>query len=108
GEVRVVEEGRVDDTISWIAAIHEINIKLITRRRNGGFALACKLGFSACRYDTVILLNNDVIVHKDFILPLIPSFAYEEVFGVTFKALALDQLTFCNGGKIGEFRMGFW
>ena len=107
-EIIVADDGSVDDTNSWIETIPEKNIKLITRRRNSGFALACNMGFSACRYETVILLNNDVIVHKDFILPLIPHFADQKVFGVTFKALALDQLTFCNGGKIGEFRMGFW
>jgi GT2 family glycosyltransferase len=107
-EVIVVDDGSVDDTISWIETIPEKNVKLITRRRNSGFAVACNLGFSACRYQVVILLNNDVIVHKDFILPLLPHFSDENVFGVTFKALGRDQRTFCNGGKIGEFRMGFW
>jgi len=107
-EVIVVDDGSVDDTIPWIETRPEKNIKLITRRRNSGFALACNLGFSACRYQMVILLNNDVIVDKNFILPLVAHFQDEKVFGVTFKALGRDQTTFCNGGKIGEFRMGFW
>jgi O-antigen biosynthesis protein len=107
-EVIVVDDGSVDDTVPWIESRPEKNIKLITRRRNTGFALACNLGFSACRYEVVILLNNDVLVDKDFILPLIDHFRDEKVFGVTFKALGRDQTTFCNGGKIGEFRMGFW
>ena len=107
-EVIVVDDGSVDDTIAWIEKTPEKNIKLITRRRNSGFALACNLGFSACRYQMVILLNNDVIVDKNFILPLISHFENQRVFGVTFKALGRDQTTFCNGGKIGEFRMGFW
>src|SRR5262245_41084754 len=107
-EVIVVDDGSVDDTVRWIETRPEKNIKLITRRRNSGFALACNLGFSACRYEMVILLNNDVLVDKNFILPLIDHFRDEKVFGVAFKALALDQTTFCNGGKIGEFRMGFW
>lgn len=107
-EVIVVDDGSVDDTIPWVETIPEKNVKLITRRRNSGFALACNLGFSACRYQIVILLNNDVLVDKNFILPLISHFEDERVFGVTFKALGRDQTTFCNGGKIGEFRMGFW
>jgi GT2 family glycosyltransferase len=107
-EVIVVDDGSVDDTIRWIETIPEKNIKLITRRRNNGFALACNLGFSACRYQVVVLLNNDVIVDRNFMLPLVPHFADEKVFGVAFKALGRDQVSFCNGGKIGEFRMGFW
>lgn len=107
-EVIVVDDGSVDDTISWVENYPEKNIKLITRSQNSGFAFACNLGFSACRYQIVILLNNDVVVDKDFILPIISHFESETVFGVTFKALGRDLSTFCNGGKIGEFRMGFW
>jgi GT2 family glycosyltransferase len=107
-EVIVVDDGSVDDTIHWVETIPEKNVKLITRRRNTGFALACNLGFSACHHQIVILLNNDVLVDKNFIVPLISHFEDERVFGVTFKALGRDQTTFCNGGKIGEFRMGFW
>ncbi len=107
-EVIVVDDGSVDDTVNWVETIPEKNVKLITRRRNTGFALSCNLGFSACRYATVILLNNDVIVDKDFILPVLDHFRDHDVFAVTFKALGRDQVTFCNGGKIGEFRMGFW
>ena len=108
-EIIVVDDGSIDDTVPWIESIPEKRVKLITRRRNSGFAIACNLGFSACRYKIVILLNNDVIVQEDFILPVLRHFeGQSSVFGVTFKALARDQETFCNGGKIGEFRMGFW
>ena len=107
-EVIVVDDGSIDDTVPWIEDFPEKRVKLITLRRNKGFAVACNVGFLACQYDIVILLNNDVFVHKDFLLPLLEHFEDESVFGVTFKALARDQKTFRNGGKIGEFRMGFW
>jgi len=63
-EVIVVDDGSVDDTIPWIEAIPEKRVKLITRRRKSGFVLACNLGFRACRYDTIILLSNDVTVTR--------------------------------------------
>ncbi len=107
-EIIVVDDGSVDDTVAWIEGFPEKRVKLITLRRNKGFAAACNVGFLACHNDIVILLNNDVSVHKDFLLPLFEHFENESVFGVTFKALGRDQKTFCNGGKIGEFRMGFW
>src|SRR5262245_7417664 len=79
-EIIVVDDGSVDDTIPWIETRPEKNIKLITRRRNTGFALACNLGFLACSHEMVILLNNDVIVEKEFILPLIDHFKDDKVF----------------------------
>ncbi|MCI0421669.1 MAG: glycosyltransferase, partial [Acidobacteria bacterium] len=107
-EVIVVDDGSVDDTIPWIETIPEKKVKLITRRRKSGFALACNLGFTACRYDTVILLNNEVIVDTGFILPLLPHFQDSRVFGVSLKSMLRDRSSFHSGGKIGEFRLGFW
>ncbi len=106
-EVIVVDDGSVDDTIPWIEKNPEKNIKVITHSRNSGFAFACNLGFSACRYQIVILLNNDVLVDKNFILPMISHFEDKTVFGVTFKALGRDQSTFCNGGKSANSVWGF-
>jgi GT2 family glycosyltransferase len=107
-EVIVVDDGSVDDTIQWVETIPEKRVKLITRRRKSGFALACNLGFSACRYDTIILLNNDVTVDPGFILALIPHFQDSRVFGIAFKSMLRDRSSFHSGGKIGEFRLGFW
>lgn len=107
-EVIVVDDGSVDDTIPWIETIPEKRVKLITRRRKNGFALACNLGFSACRYDTVILLNNDLTVDPQFILALLPHFQDLRVFAVTIKSMLRDRSSFYSGGKIGEFRLGFW
>lgn len=107
-EVIVVDDGSVDDTIQWIENMPEKNVKLITRRRSTGFAVACNLGFSACRYDIVILLGNDVIVDKDFIVSILPHFTEENVFGVSLKSLTRDRSAFNSGGKLAEFRTGFW
>lgn len=107
-EVIVVDDGSVDDTIDWVESIPEKNVKLITRRRSTGFAIACNLGFSACRFDTVILLGNDVIVDKDFLLYILPHLRKRNIFGVALKSLTRDRLILNSGGKLGEFRMGFW
>ena len=73
-EVIVVDDGSVDDTIPWIETIPEKSVKLITRRRKSGFVLACNLGFRACRYETIILLSNDVTVDPGLILAVLPHF----------------------------------
>src|SRR5258706_6073944 len=107
-EVIVVDDGSVDDTVAWIETIPETKVKLITRRSKSGFALACNLGFTACSYETIILLNNDVTVDQGFILALLPHFQDSRVFGVCCKSMLRDRSSFHSGGKIGEFRLGFW
>jgi GT2 family glycosyltransferase len=107
-EIIVIDDGGTDDTQNWIETVPEKRVKLITRRRNGGFSIACNSGFLACRYDVVVLLNNDVFVDTGFLAPLARHFQDPAVFAVTCKANARDQVTFCNGGKIGEFYLGFW
>jgi GT2 family glycosyltransferase len=107
-EIIVVDDGGTDDTRSWIETIPEKRVKLVTRRRNGGFSEACNSGFLACHYDVVVLLNNDVMVDPGFLPPLLQHFQDPSIFAVTCKAKSRDQVTFCNGGKIGEFHLGFW
>ncbi len=107
-EIIVIDDGGTDDTQNWIETIPEKRVKLITRRRNGGFSNACNSGFLASHYDVVVLLNNDVFVDPDFLAPLAKHFRDPNVFAVTCKANARDQITFCNGGKLGEFYLGFW
>ncbi len=107
-EIIVIDDGGTDDTQNWIETIPEKRVKLVTRRRNGGFSKACNSGFLASHYDVVVLLNNDVFVDPGFLAPLARHFQDPAVFAVTCKANSRDQVTFCNGGKIGEFYLGFW
>ena len=107
-EIIVVDDGSSDGTVRWVETIPEKRVKIVTRRRNGGFAAACNAGFSACHHEVVVLLNNDVLVAKEFLPPLVRHFQADKIFAVTCKALGKDRETFCTGGKIGEFRRGFW
>jgi GT2 family glycosyltransferase len=55
-----------------------------------------------------LLLNNDVEIEPGFIQPLVEHFSDPRVFAVTGKIYELDTRIFCNGGKVGRFRHGFW
>lgn len=107
-EIIVVDDASSDGTQSWVETIPEKRVKMVTRRRNGGFSKACNSGFRASHHEVVVLLNNDVLVEPTFLPPLLRHFQDQFVFAVTCKAQARDQVTFCNGGKIGEFYLGFW
>jgi GT2 family glycosyltransferase len=107
-EVILVDDGSTDDTAAWLEKHFFQQVCLIRRTRNGGFAQACNTGFRASRYPLVLLLNNDVDVDPHFIGPLVEHFEDPKVFAVTPKVFDLDRKIFCNGGKVGRFRHGFW
>ncbi len=107
-EVILVDDASTDDTAAWLEKHFFQQVCLIRRTRNGGFAPACNTGFRASRYPLVLLLNNDVDVDPHFIGPLVKHFEDPKVFAVTPRVYDLDRKVFCNGGKVGSFRHGFW
>ncbi len=80
-EVIIVDDGGTDGTDELIKS-NFAGVRLIRLERNMGFAGACNAGFRECRNQIVILLNNDVLVDKNFIAPLVVHFENDEIFGV--------------------------
>lgn len=107
-EVIVVDDASSDNTVGWLEKHFFQQINLIRRSRNGGFSAACNTGFRSARFPLVLLLNNDVDIEEDFFTPLVEHFTEDQVFAVTPKVFDLDRRLFCNGGKVGHFRHGFW
>lgn len=107
-EIIIVDDGSTDDTVDWLEKVFEQELSWLRRQRNGGFAVACNTGFRAARHPLVLLLNNDVEIETAFIQPLVEHFSNPAVFAVTGKVYELDTRIFCNGGKVGRFRHGFW
>lgn len=106
-EVIVVDDSSSDGSIEYLKGISGVRVV----RRNGprGFAGACNDGARAAVFDILILLNNDVEVDRGFISPLIAHFDKGNVFAVTCKSHGLpDRTTFKDGGKVYEFRKGFF
>ena len=80
-EIIIVDDGGSDGTDELIMSSFA-GVKLVRLEQGKGFAGACNAGFRACRNRIVILLNNDVLVDKDFIAPLVAHFEDGEIFGV--------------------------
>ncbi len=91
GEIVVVDNGSEDDTREWLATRFPA-VRLIALPTNEGFAGATNRGARDSAHPTVILLNNDMVVEPDFILPLLAAMDTEpDVFGVSCQIDFIDK-----------------
>ena len=107
-EIIVVEDAGGDDTMQWLRSQYGNRIIALEHEQNTGFCSACQTGFMHARFPVVLLLNNDVRLAEDCIAPMVDHFRDPGVFAVTGKMFNQKGDTFCNGGKVGEFRRGMW
>jgi GT2 family glycosyltransferase len=109
-EVIVVDDASKDESVRWLRgnfAGHEF-VKLVELEENLGFLRAANRGFEAAKHDVVFLLNNDVRVEPDCIVPLVKHFDDDNVFAVCCRADRINGGRLDGGGKIGRFERGFW
>jgi GT2 family glycosyltransferase len=83
------------------------SLKLIRNEINRGFGEACNRGFEAAGYPLVFLLNNDVEVDVNSIVPLVENFADPSVFAAHCRVFELSSGRECGTGKLGSFARGF-
>lgn len=106
-EAIVADDHSSDSTVAFLQE-HFPEVRVLRMGVRRGFAGASNAGFKESRYEIVILLNNDTDVNEDFIRPLLDHFRNENVFAVLCKCYDLDGKLFRDGGKIGEFKRGFF
>ncbi len=82
-------------------------LRLVRNEINRGFGEACNRGFEAASYPLVFLLNNDVEVDVNSIVPLVENFADPSVFSAHCRVFDLRSGQECGTGKLGSFARGF-
>jgi len=107
-EIIVVEDAGGDDTVPWLKSEYAKQLRVVEHEKNRGFCFACRTGFENARFPVVLLLNNDVRLSDDCIGPFVDHFEDPETFAVTGKMYNQKGDSFCNGGKIAQFRRGMW
>ncbi len=85
-DILVVDDGSTDQSVDLLQSRFP-EVRVIKNDRNMGFAKSVNRGMAACKHRIVLLLNNDVRIEKDFILPLLRHFENEKVFAVVGKGL---------------------
>ncbi len=79
----VIDNGSTDGTFEYLKKFSDI--KLIQNATNLGFTSAVNQGVAASSADLVVLLNNDVSPHKNYLKSAFPFFKDKNIFAVTFS-----------------------
>ncbi|HSQ20962.1 MAG TPA: glycosyltransferase [Blastocatellia bacterium] len=133
-EIVVVDDGSVDQSADWLRSqgfaerpepeterdtktissmtltrdqMRLPSLKLTRNETNRGFGDACNRGFQCAKYPLVFLLNNDVEVDVNSIVPLVENFADSSVFAAHCRVFELSTGQECGTGKVGSFSRGF-
>ncbi len=105
-EIIVVDNGSTDDSLNYLKKFSGC-LSVLSLEKNFGFAKGMNEGIKHAKADIVIGLNNDIIVEKDFIAPLISHFDLDEdLFAVAAKMVLWDKKTLNFGRAVGYFRFG--
>jgi glycosyltransferase involved in cell wall biosynthesis/GT2 family glycosyltransferase len=88
-EIILVDNGSTDGTQDYVRT-HYPRIRIIELDRNYRFCRANNIGVKCAKNEIVVLLNNDVIVERGFLRPLLQGFAHADIFAVTSQIFNYD------------------
>jgi GT2 family glycosyltransferase len=88
-EIMVVDNGSTDGSIEFVRQNFPC-VRILPLDRNYGFSAGNNRGIAEVRTDIVILLNNDMIVDRGFLGPLLDGFSDPSVFAVTSQIFFPD------------------
>lgn len=88
-EVIVFDNGSTDGTEDYVRAQFP-EVRLVRNEHNEYFGGGNNLAIQEAKDDIVVLLNNDMIVHDDFLAPLLQPFTDGEVFAVASQVFLAD------------------
>ncbi|MCL9634731.1 glycosyltransferase [Bacillus zanthoxyli] len=110
-EIIVVDNGSTDGTVDYLKSIP--SLKIILNEKNLGFAKGCNQGVDIATGDQVLFLNNDTIVTKNWLEPLVSLLYSDENIGMVgpvsnyVSGLQQVNVDYTNVKEIDEFASGY-
>lgn len=107
-EIILVDNGSTDNSLE-IVKDYSSSIKIIKLDKNYYYSGGNNAGIKAAKHDIVVLLNNDMIVDKNFLNPLLKHFDKKDLFSVACQIFFQDpkKRREETGRTKGEFKNGF-
>ncbi len=99
GEIIVVDDNSSDESAHFLETEYP-QIKLIKRKKNGGFSSTVNIGVKAAKEDFIFLLNSDAVPDPDCVKKIWQYFDDPNIFSISFN----------TGGNWSwaEFKNGFF
>jgi len=88
-EIIVVDNHSTDDSVPFLKDNYP-EVKVLGLDRNRGFAGGCNAGAAESRNEILVFLNNDMIVDRSFLRPLLNGFDDGAVFAVSSQIYFWD------------------
>jgi GT2 family glycosyltransferase len=97
-EVVVIDDASIDETAEVFSNVKNLN--LVTNKQNAGFVESCNRGARASKGNYILFLNNDTMVTKNWLPPLLEVTKREDVGAVGSKLVYPDGTLQEAGGLI--------
>ncbi len=88
-EIIVVDNHSTDDSVRFLKASYP-EVKVLELDTNRGFAGGCNAGAAESQNEIIVFLNNDMMVERGFLRPLLDAFDDETVFAVSSQIYFWD------------------
>ncbi len=105
-QIVVVDNGSTDDSVAYLEQCYP-TVHLIRNQSNLGFAAACNQGIRATDTKYVALLNNDTVVHPEWLSAMIDEMDDPTVGMCACRMLSMSDNDMIDSAGIAVDRLGF-
>jgi O-antigen biosynthesis protein len=92
-EIIVIDDASSDKSVEYLKELQKkySKLQIILNKENLGFGKTSNKAINLCKGDFVVMLNSDILPHKNYITNSLKHFSNPKVFGVGFAELGHEN-----------------